>query len=141
METYRVGVAENPTDIEFNSCSTMHTIHKKEFVLDDFSHEHLIFAARSLLGNVIGDLNDYREMFVEWDKQPDSIKAAFGNDRKNVWWQIIQLLPSSYNQTRTVQLNYQVLKNIYHSRKDHKLDEWRELCRWIENLPYSEVIV
>jgi hypothetical protein len=141
MDTYRVGVAENPTDIEFNSCSTMHTIHKKEFVLDDFSHEHLIFAARSMLVNVIGDLNDYREMFVEWDKQPDYIKAAFGNDRKNVWWQIIQLLPSSYNQTRTVQLNYQVLKNIYHSRKDHKLDEWRELCRWIENLPYSEVIV
>ena len=135
METYRVGVAENPTDIEFNSCSTMHKIHAKEFVLDDFSHEKLIdkavvyngYVPTSVLECVIGALNEFRELYLE-------------TNNKLYWHQIIQLLPSSYNQKRTVQLNYQVLKNMYHARKNHKLDEWRTLCEWAEVLPYFKEI-
>lgn len=136
METYRVGVAENPTDIEFNSCSTMHKIHAKEFVLDDFSHEKLIdkavvyngYVPTSVLECVIGALNEFRELYLE-------------TNNKLYWHQIIQLLPSSYNQKRTVQINYQALKNMYHARKNHKLDEWRELCKWIEGLPYAKDLI
>ncbi len=132
-DTYKVGTVAN-------SCSTMHKIHAKELTLDDFSHEHLIFTGLSRLQRTIDDLNDYREIFLEWDKQDETIKAAFGNDKKKVWWQMIQLLPSSYNQKRTVQLNYAVLRNMYHSRKNHKLDEWRAFCEWVETLPYAELI-
>ena len=120
FDTYKVGTVAN-------SCSTMHKIHAKEFTLDDFSHEHLDNVATSLLESVIGHLNLYRTIYIE-------------NKNKYDWWQMIQLLPSSYNQKRTVMLNYQVLKNMYHSRKNHKLDEWHELCRVIEELPYSELI-
>lgn len=136
METYRVGVAENPSDIEFNSCSTMHKIHAKKFELDDFSHEHLIrfenvkgtqHSSTEYLSLVIFQLNYCRDRYLE-------------TKDKKYWWQMIQLLPSSYNQKRTVKLNYQVLKQMYFARKNHKLDEWRELCDWIESLPYSELI-
>ena len=119
-DTYKVGTVAN-------SCSTMHKIHAKEFELDDFSREHLVPLALHVLGKIIGNLNLYREKFLE-------------TKDKKWWWQMIQLLPSSYNQKRTVQLNYQVLKTMYHARKNHKLDEWHEFCAWCESLPYFKEI-
>ena len=135
--------------IETNSCSTMHKIHEKEFTLEDFSHEHLDYeddftvpcvnsnsddrledgyTSLTVLELTIKALNHYRKLFLE-------------TGDKKYWYQMIQLLPSSYNQKRTVKLNYQVLKNMYHARKTHKLNEWREFCKWIEEeLPYSELI-
>lgn len=145
FDTYKVGTVAN-------SCSTMHKIHAKEFTLDDFSREHLgdewddeddcgykhsnsIVFFNNEYGNTPTDileflieaLNHYRKMFLE-------------TKDKKYWWYMIQLLPSSYNQKRTVQLNYQVLKNMYHARKNHKLDEWHKFCEMIEDLPYSELI-
>ena len=129
FDTYKVGTVAN-------SCSTMHKIHAKEFTLDDFSHEHLItedevdwdeICPTLALEATIKVLNVFREKYI-------------ASKDKRDWWQMIQLLPSSYNQKRTVMLNYEVLSNIYHSRKDHKLDEWREFCKWIKTLPYSEII-
>jgi hypothetical protein len=120
FDTYKVGTAAN-------SCSTMHKIHDKEFTLDDFSHEHLYFDSKEMLEKIIKGLNAYREDFLR-------------EKNKDYWWQLIQMLPSSYNQKRTVKLNYEVLTGIYTWRKDHKLDEWREFCKWIESLPYSEII-
>lgn len=128
-DTYKVGTVAN-------SCSTMHKIHDKEFTLDDFSHEHLTLydpdgeICRDWLGDLedlIDDMNLARKLYLE-------------TKDKQYWWQMIQLLPTSYNQKRTVQLNYAVLRNIYHARKNHKLDEWRSFCEWIEKLPYSEII-
>lgn len=119
-DTYRVGVVRN-------SCSTMHKIHSKEFTMDDFSTEHLFEASLHLLQNTIDYLNIVRNKYIS-------------EKNKDVWWQLIQLLPSSYNQKSTLFLNYEVLANMYHSRKYHKLDEWREFCKWIESLPYSELI-
>ena len=123
FDTYKVGTVAN-------SCSTMHKIHAKEFTLDDFSHEHLTDYHRNVVleGVIIKLLNTYRRNFIEAKDKED-------------WWQMIQLLPSSYNQKRTVQLNYQVLKSMYFARRDHKLDEWREFCKWIETLPYFKDIV
>ena len=118
FDTYKVGTVAN-------SCSTMHKIHEKELTLDDFSCEHLI--NDSTLIEIVKELNCNRNKFIKT------------ND-KDYWWQIIQLLPTSYNQKRTVQMNYQVLKNMYHSRKNHKLDEWREFCKWCETLPYFKEI-
>ena len=117
-DTYKVGTVAN-------SCSTMHKIQEKEFVMDDFSHEHLMTGSMFQLHRVVDLLNEAREAFLE-------------TKDKAYWWQMIQLLPSSYNQLRTVQLNYQVLKNMYHARKNHKLDEWRTFCEWIEALPYAK---
>ena len=126
-DTYKVGTVRN-------SCSTMHKITEKEFTLDDFSHEHLIVASLNSLNRTIEDLNACRNGYLNEDisKNPEW--------KKEVWWQIIQLLPSSYNQKATLMLNYEVLANIYHSRKNHRLDEWQEFCKWIETLPYSELI-
>ena len=129
-DTYKIGTVAN-------SCSTMHKIQEKEFTLDDFSHEHLV--KTNLLDIIIDDLNSNRNIYNDYDNQSDEFKAKFS--KKDVWWQMIQLLPSSYNQTRNVMLNYEVLANMYHSRKNHKLDEWREFCKWIENLPYSDLII
>ena len=120
FSTYKVGTVAN-------SCSTMHTIHKKEFTLEDFSCEHLMDESIALLKDIIKDLNECRKWYLN-------------TKDKTYWWQMIQLLPSSYNQKRTVMLNYEVLANIYKSRKDHKLTEWREFCEWIKTLPYSELI-
>lgn len=120
FDTYKVGTVAN-------SCSTMHKIHSKELTLDDFSCEHLEAHNIKLLEQIIDALNTERYNF------------NFGK-QKPQWWQMIQLLPSSYNQKRTVMLNYEVLANMYKSRKSHKLDEWREFCKWIEQLPYSELI-
>ena len=120
FDTYKVGTVAN-------SCSTMHKIAEKEFTLEDFSCEHMDIASKTCLETIIGYLNLLRQNFLE-------------NHDKDIWWQMIQLLPSSYNQTRNVMLNYEVLANIYHSRKNHKLDCWREFCSWIKTLPYSELI-
>ncbi len=130
FDTYKVGTVAN-------SCSTMHKIHTKEFTLEDFSHEHLIDTC--LLERVINELNIYRDIYNNYDKQTDNYKKEFS--KKDIWWQMIQLLPSSYNQRRTIMLNYGVLANIYKSRNNHKLDEWHTFCHWIEELPYSEFIV
>lgn len=136
FDTYKVGTVAN-------SCSTMHKIHEKEFTLEDFSCEHLFddwsmeneltygddlcYTSKSGLETICDILNHHRMMFLE-------------TKDKKYWWQMIQLLPSSYNQKRTVMLNYEVLANIYKSRKAHRLDEWVEFCKWIESLPYSELI-
>lgn len=121
FDTYKVGTVAN-------SCSTMHKIAEKEFTLEDFSAEHMDIASETCLETTIGYLNLFREEYLN-------------TKDKNIWWQLIQLLPSSYNQTRNVMLNYEVLANIYRQRKGHKLDEWREVCKWIESLPYSELII
>ena len=125
-------------DIETNSCSTMHKIAAKEFTLEDFSCDHLI-------NEPFPVTDEYVETYL--DCMTDTIKALNCARRmfletkdKKYWWQIIQLLPSSYNQKRTVMLNYEVLANIYKSRRNHKLDEWHVFCDWIESLPYSELI-
>lgn len=140
FDTYKVGTVAN-------SCSTMHKIHAKEFTLEDFSHEHLRGRFGSSLKNTVVALNQARETYLETKDKED-------------WWQMIQLLPSSYNQKRTVMMNYEVLANIYKSRRNHKLDEWAEhkeskenkeliknfasgkfgFCDWIKTLPYSELI-
>ena len=124
FDTYKVGTVAN-------SCSTMHKIHAKEFTLDDFSTEHLSCLSVDCLKKTISVLNFYRHCFNE-PKMPEG--------KKMYWWQMIQLLPTSYNQLRTVTLNYEVLANMYAARKSHKLDEWRDLCAWIETLPYSQLI-
>ena len=129
FDTYKVGTVAN-------SCSTMHKIHAKEFELDDFSTEHL-FDVDSL-NTEVWSLDVIRQIIEALNVARDAFLAT--ND-KRYWWQMIQLLPSSYNQKRTVMLNYEVLAGIYPMRKNHKLDEWREFCSWIEKLPYSEVIV
>ena len=120
FDTYKVGTVAN-------SCSTMHKITGKPFELDDFSHEHLGFQSVRVLKDTIKVMNDFREEFIK-------------DHEKENWWQLIQLLPSSYNQKRTVMLNYEVLANMYKSRRNHKLDEWHTLCDWIESLPYSKLI-
>ena len=119
-DTYKVGTVAN-------SCSTMHKIHAEEFTLDDFSCDHLEQGWLDVFDRIIDLLNGAREAFIE-------------TKSKRYWWQMIQLLPSSYNQMRTVQLNYEVLCSMYHDRKNHKLDEWHSFCEWIETLPYSELI-
>ena len=120
FDTYKVGTVAN-------SCSTMHKIQEKAFGLSDFSHEHLNETSLDILSKVIELLNDYRSKFIE-------------QKNKIYWWQMIQMLPSSYNQKRTVMLNYEVLTNIYNTRKGHKLDEWEKFREWIRSLPYSELI-
>ena len=132
FDTYKVGTVAN-------SCSTMHKIHAKEFTLDDFSHEHLVLGGINLLETIIEILNEARDVCIHYDEY----KAEMSNEiacKKDVWWQMIQLLPASYNQKRTIMFNYEVLANMYHSRKNHKLDEWHNLCKWIKTLPYSELI-
>lgn len=145
FDTYKVGTVAN-------SCSTMHKIAAKEFTLDDFSHEHLVddldvrieiggtdhrdTGPMEVLGMTIDVLNHYREKYLVATKTEEYT----GLPAKDIWWQLIQLLPSSYNQKRTVMLNYEVLANIYKSRRHHKLDEWHTLCDRIESLPYSELI-
>lgn len=131
FDTYKVGTVAN-------SCSTMHKIAEKEFTLEDFSHEHLDIRTRKILEETIKALNDYRNIYINYN--PDDFEIKGCPSKKDIWWQMIQLLPSSYNQTRNVMMNYEVLANIYRQRKGHKLDEWREVCKWIESLPYSELI-
>lgn len=120
MDTYKVGTVRN-------SCSKMHTIHKRDLTMDDFSTEHLYEDEICAMQDLIDRINCNRQCFMDTGIKQD-------------WWQIIQLLPSSYNQRATWQANYAVLRNIYHARKNHKLDEWHEFCAWVESLPYSELI-
>ena len=127
FDTYKVGTVAN-------SCSTMHKIHDKEFTIDDFSNEHILKETftglvnpTDLLNGIVDALNQNRNLYLR-------------TKDKKYWWQMIQLLPSSYNQKRTVMLNYEVLANMYKSRKSHKLDEWHDFCDWIKTLPYSELI-
>lgn len=127
FDTYKVGTVAN-------SCSTMHKIHAKEFTFDDFSHEHLGDKEKQILLTIIEAMNESRDAFVTWTEE-------YKHERKDYWWQMIQLLPSSYNQKRTVQLNYQVLRNIYFARRSHKLDEWVEFCKIIETLPYAKELI
>lgn len=117
-DTYKVGTVAN-------SCSTMHTIHKRDLTLDDFSYEHLIPVALDCLNETIKTINTARQFVVDMKLKED-------------WWQMIQLLPSSFNQMRTIDLNYETLLSIYRQRKSHKLDEWRDFCKWIETLPYMK---
>lgn len=153
-DTYKVGTVAN-------SCSTMHRIHAKEFTMDDFSHEHLedvyydiSFGNEFEVNGYMAD-EDFRDFYYSLDADnlwfTECLKELISylnvartlylkTKDKKYWWQMIQLLPSSYNQKRTVLLNYQVLKNIYFARKNHKLDEWHDFCDWIETLPYSEII-
>lgn len=126
FDTYKVGTVAN-------SCSTMHKIAAKEFTLEDFSCEHLMDGGIYILKSTIDMLNKYRLDYLNPEAESLGVK-------KKYWWQMIQLLPSSYNQKRTVMLNYEVLTGIYPSRKNHKLDEWHTFCDWIEKLPYSEII-
>lgn len=122
FDTYKVGTVSN-------SCSTMHKIHENEFTLDDFSVEHLYTNNLEAFGTIISALNEARAVYLQTKEKED-------------WWQMIQLLPSSYNQRRTIQLNYEVLSRIYHQRCNHKLDEWREFCDYIlKTLPYSEELI
>ena len=132
FDTYKVGTVAN-------SCSTMHKIQAKEFTMDDFSCEHLDIRTKALLEETIKALNDYRKLYIEYNAGDFEIKGC--PSKKDIWWQMIQLLPSSYNQTRNVMMNYEVLANIYKSRRGHKLDEWCDFCKWIETLPYSEIIM
>jgi hypothetical protein len=158
FDTYKVGTVAN-------SCSTMHKITDKEFTLDDFSHEHLIrfngmpndvimsreypyvdvtpcqtedviYSPLGVLKITIEMLNNCRMKYLTALKK----ESETGLSAKDIWWQMIQLLPSSYNQRRTVMLNYEVLANMYKSRRNHKLDEWHTFCDWVESLPYSELI-
>ena len=152
FDTYKGGTVAN-------SCSTMHKIHEKEFTLEDFSCEHLMnsylgedadvnmqvdgqgeWTPKNVLEFTIDALNHYRNKFLETKIKPLKDESKRAGLMKKYWWQMIQLLPSSYNQKRTVMLNYEVLANIYKSRKNHKLDEWVEFCKWIEGLPYPELI-
>ena len=119
-ETYKVGTVSN-------SCSTMHKIHSKPFELDDFSHDHLTPESEDYMQTIVDRLETIRLKYLE-------------TKDKACWYDMIQLLPSSYNQKRTVLLNYAVLRNMYHARMNHKLDEWREFCKLIETLPQSELI-
>lgn len=130
FDTYKVGTVAN-------SCSTMHKIHAKEFTLNDFSTEHLLPHSIDVLKIIIDTLNECRDLYLGFD----GFKHIYGeHEKKDYWWQMIQLLPTSYNQKRTVMLNYEVLANIYHDRKNHRLDEWVNFCEWIDELPYSELI-
>lgn len=149
-DTYKVGTVAN-------SCSTMHKIHEKEFTLDDFSCEHLMEWSdyeddvkefrpdrecnfKFYMLDTISALNNARDLYLLAKTKPMKDESKRAGLVKKFWWQMIQLLPSSYNQKRTVMLNYEVLHNIYISRKNHKLDEWHTFCDWIRSLPYSELI-
>ena len=129
-DTYKVGTVAN-------SCSTMHKIHAKEFTLDDFSHEHL-YKVTDFYGIPWNNLESLERTITYLNAA--RIYYLQSKD-KDVWWQMIQLLPTSYNQKRTVMLNYEVLANMYHSRKNHKLDEWHVFCDWVKTLPYADVMI
>lgn len=137
FDTYKVGTVRN-------SCSTMHKIHEKEFELDDFSHEHLVddFMPDKQLSDKVKYFCDAHGMLILIIRNLNGLRENYlATNDKEYWYSMIQLLPSSYNQRATVQLNYQVLRNMYHGRKAHKLDEWREgFCAWVKSLPYSELI-
>lgn len=133
-DTYKVGTVAN-------SCSTMHKIAAKEFTMEDFSCEHFYQETYDLFKLTVDHLNKVRDIYLHGGVlRVGDAPAWFGPKDKEIWWQMIQLLPSSYNQLRTVMLNYEVLANMYKSRKNHKLDEWRTFCEYVKTFPYSELI-
>lgn len=135
FDTYKVGTVAN-------SCSTMHKIHAKPFMVDDFSNEHLDQDNYILLKTIVATLNRYRDVFINGGmiEYPDAGRRVFKPGDKHIWWQLIQLLPSSYNQLRTVDFNYETMANIYANRKNHKLDEWIGFCADMKShLPYSQL--
>lgn len=146
FDTYKVGTVAN-------SCSTMHKLTAKKFSLDDFSHEYLNAVGDTTLRSIVQELNLLRETYLDEHttksivRELNALRETYSDEhttpefKRFLWHAMIQLLPSSYNQKRTVMLNYEVLRNMYHARREHKLDEWRELCRWIEELPHSELII
>lgn len=130
FDTYKVGTVAN-------SCSTMHKVTEKAFTIDDFSHEHLVVESKNTLQYVINSLNSYRDIYKNWKKQSDYIKKAFDYNKMKVWWQIIQLLPSSYMQKRTVTMTYENIYAMRQQRNGHKLDEWRiDFFNWSDELPH-----
>lgn len=131
FDTYKIGTV-------CNSCSTMHKITEKKFEYEDFSTDMLTVSGTEHIMKLIVHLNELREAYLNYDTWDNN--GFKKPSKKVIWWQIIQILPSSYNQRRTIMLNYEVLANMYKSRKNHKLDEWVEFCKWIETLPYSELI-
>ena len=128
FDTYKVGTVRM-------SCSTMHKIHSRDLTIDDFSHEHLFGEALAALEHLLFAINSYRKLFVS-----DSTFISAAN-KKEYWWQMIQLLPSSFNQMATVDLNYQTLRNMHRARKGHKLDEWTAVDIWISSLPYANELI
>lgn len=133
FDTYKVGTVAN-------SCSTMHKIADKEFTLDDFSHEHLTTTGVELLEQTIDELNDWRDWYIRYDEYHSVITKEI-TSKKHVWWQMIQLLPSSYNQKRTVMMNYEVCARIIEQRSNHKLDEWLQFVKILKDLPYIDQIM
>lgn len=131
FDTYKVGTVAN-------SCSTMHKIAEKKFEYEDFSTDMLMVSGTEYIMKLIVHLNELREAYLNYDAWDNN--GFKKPSKKDIWWQMIQLLPSSYNQRRTVMLNYEVLTNIYKSRRNHKLNEWVKFCAWIKTLPYSELI-
>ncbi|MDD7256237.1 hypothetical protein [Bullifex porci] len=129
-DTYKVSTTAN-------SCSTMHTLHTRNLELDDFSHDNLVSDGINILKYLIDALNDCREAYINYDKDINHITKEI-TSKKHLWWQMIQLLPSSYNQMRTIDLSYETLAKIYRERKNHKLDEWHTFCDWILTLPYMK---
>lgn len=136
LDTYKIGTVRN-------SCSTMHKIHAKEFTLEDFSVEHLHKKSINNLNETISILNDWRDIYLNGGMVDnyDGTSKIYSVKDKDAWWQMIQLLPSSYNQKFTWQANYQVLRNIYFARRNHKLDEWKAFCNEIKKLPYAEQLI
>lgn len=135
-DTYKIGTVRN-------SCSTMHKIQAKELGREDFSCEHLTEPSLKVLDATIEIFNDYREWYLKYDSLDDNVKSHLTgiHSKKDIWWQMIQLLPSSYNQRATIQINYAVLRSMYHARKNHKLDEWHTFCGWIESLPLAKELI
>lgn len=134
FDTYKVGTVSN-------SCSTMHKLMDKSFEVSDFSFDYVNKSIDSdKIAELIEQLNELRCVYLSFDELLETGKLRNGFSKKDVWYTLIQWLPSSYNQKRTVQLNYQVLNRIYHARKNHKLDEWHEFCAWIEKLPYFKAV-
>lgn len=132
FDTYKVGTVRN-------SCSTMHRIMAKPFALDDFSREHLFGRSEEWLNLLVDDLNRLRDLYLDVLSGKSKVRTK-EFDPKQLWWQIIQTLPSSYNQRATVLLNYEVLRRMYGARRSHKLDEWRDFCDWASHLPYGDLI-
>lgn len=133
FDTYKIGTVTN-------SCSTMHKIHAKEFTLFDFSHEHLTIGSMSILAYIIDKLNESRNYYLNYDEYSKKGLIATGITKKDIWWQMIQLLPSSYNQKRTVMMNYEVCARIIEQRQNHKLDEWLQFVDVLKKLPYMKDI-
>lgn len=133
FKAYKIGAISSPGSLTYK-------VMDEEFALEDFSCENLTTQAKNTLKKTVDTLNGYRDIYINWDEKDGLIKRAFEYNYQQVWWQMIRLLPSSYNQHRTVMLNYEVLADIYKSEKNRSLREWRTFCDWIKSLPYHELI-